>query len=58
MGSVHIIKGLSRTASFSMVSLSEASHHPQWISVAMQAPNPLLSFSFLSPKTVTDRREL
>lgn len=49
MNSVHTIKGSSRTVSFSMVSLSTPSHHPQWISVLMQIPNPLLSFS-LAPK--------
>lgn len=56
MDSVHIIKGSSKRVSFSMVSLSAISHHPQWIPVVIQAPNSLLSFS-LAPETGTDGRE-
>lgn len=56
MDSVHMIKGSSKRVSFSMVSLSAISHHPQWIPVVIQAPNSLLSFS-LAPETGTDGRE-
>ena len=54
MDTASVTKSSSRAAPSSMANLcnySASFHHQQWISVVIQTPNPLLSFS-LSPKNI------